>query len=78
MRKREAPKRCTVRACRAPAAYVYEAGGGDRWERITVGGKRVRVCPGHQMGVSQTLIAALQQLPDGGPARLRAVPLTPL
>lgn len=76
MRALQRPRRCIVDRCRRPAGYAFLAVTGDTADRIvTPTGTRVRVCKPHLMVVVDQITAAFKQLPDGGPARIRAVPL---
>jgi hypothetical protein len=77
MRGKQTPKRCTVAGCDRPAAYAFLAVTGPTSERVVdETGARVRACQPDLMGVVGKLQAAMQALPGGGPARLRAVPLS--
>jgi len=72
------PKPCIVERCRHPAGYAFLAVTGDTAERITTpAGLRVRACRPHLLLVVDQITAAFKQLPGGGPARIRAVPLGP-
>jgi hypothetical protein len=78
MKGRQVPKRCTAAGCGQPAVYAFLAVTGDHADRIVdETGVRVRSCQGCVMGISGKLRDAMQALPGGGPARLRAVPLLP-
>jgi hypothetical protein len=67
---------CTWRGCGAGAAYAFLAVSGATTEKIVDGqGRRVRACKPHMGSVVDRLHQLLQALPDGGPARLRTVPL---
>jgi hypothetical protein len=69
-------KRCIVDRCRIPARYAFLAVTGDVADRIiTPAGLRVRACRPHLLLAVDQITAAFHQLPDGGPARIRAVEL---
>ena len=71
-------KRCIVDRCKTPAAYKFLAVPGDTADRIiTPAGKRVSACQPHLLLAVDQITAAFAQLPDGGPARIRAVPIPP-
>lgn len=77
MRPTKKPALCTVAGCGAGASYAFLAITGEQRDRVVdEQGNRVRACQPHLMGVVGRLQAAMQALPGGGPARLRAVPLT--
>lgn len=77
MRDRATPKRCHVQRCRQPAAYAFLAVTGDQVEKLTTGdGTRIRACRPHLLTTVDQIKAAFAQLPGGGPARVRAVPLS--
>lgn len=63
--------------CGKAAAWAYLAVTGEIAEKITdEAGRRVKACKAHTQFVTDRLIEAMAALPDGGPARLRPVPLT--
>lgn len=77
MRGKQVPKRCTANGCGRDAAWAFLAVTGDQVARVTdEHGRRVRSCQPCLMGIVGKLRDQMQALPDGGPARLRAVPLT--
>ena len=68
---------CTAAGCGKPAAYAFLAVTGEQRDRVVdETGARVYACKGDMMGIAGKLRDAMQALPGGGPARLRAVPLT--
>jgi len=70
------PKPCFIDRCTNPAGYAFLAGGGEQWDRVTLpDGRRLRACRGHLFTTVDRLTATFAQLPGGGPARIRAVPL---
>lgn len=73
------PKPCIVEGCKGPAAYAFLAVTGDVADRIvTPDGRRIRCCRPHVLLLVDQIKAAFSHLPDGGPARIRAVPLLPV
>ena len=70
------PPACIVERCPGPAAYAFLAVTGEAAEKIvTPAGVRIRSCKPHLLLVVDQITAAFKQLPDGGPARIRTVPL---
>lgn len=76
MKKPSRRPRCTVEQCRGPASHAFLAVTGDETAKVTFAdGRRIRTCQPHFMVVVDRLHKAFAELPGGGPARLRAVPL---
>jgi len=67
-------KRCNVDKCKTRPEYQFLAVTGDIADRIvTADGTRLRACRRHLLVAVDQITAAFQLLPDGGPARIRAV-----
>lgn len=76
MKRPQRRPRCTVEECREPASHAFLGVTGDQAVKVTFAdGRRIRTCQPHFMLVVDRLHKAFAELPDGGPARLRAVPL---
>lgn len=68
-------RRCSSAGCRAAAAYAFLGVTGEHTDRVVdADGRRVRACRPHLMLAVDAITAAFKELPDGGPARIRAVP----
>ncbi len=73
-RQRRSVRLCSAAGCRARAAYAFLGVTGDQADRVVdADGKRIRVCKPHLMVAVDAITKTFQQLPDGGPARIRAV-----
>lgn len=66
---------CKVAGCRARAEYAFLAVTGEQADRVVdATGRRIRACKPHLMVAVDAITAGFARLPDGGPARIRAVP----